>query len=299
LNKSNLISWLIVFLLLSAPALEAASQTVENLLKASEFVKRGDLLMNMNLWDDAEQEYWKAVELDYYNVRARKGLGDVYRKKKMFEKAIENYQIVINQQPDNEDVQYLISLSYYDNNQYEMAKIAAEKALQMNPDLAKAENLVRLSKAKQLEQKNELAILRQKELEALQRFSQIQKAKENALIGRFVPGWRLIQTAEPKPMWTGYAILGTTVGLFLGGYFLRSAGAKAYNEAAEALSLEIYQNRVDLGQSRYKVGGYLIDTGLGIFFLNMVDSFLLHGKIFGGGAQVKPSLPERERHKKY
>jgi len=299
LRARNLIYSLLIAVFLSPLSLVAELQSVENLFLAKEHVARGDQYMAMSLWDEAEQEYWKAVALEYANIEARRGLGDVYREKKMFEKAVENYQIVLNNQPDNVDIQYLISLSYYDNHQYELARSAANKALQMNPELAKAENLMRLSEEKLREQTNELQTLRQKEEAALASFRQIQEKKETAFIGSLIPGWRLIQTAEPRTMWTGYAILGATTGLLLGGHFLRSAGQSAYDEAATAISKEYYLDRVDLGQTRYKYGGYMVDAALGMIVLNLVDSFLLKGKIFGGRTRVKPSLPERERHTRY
>ena len=84
-----------------------------------------------------------------------------------------------------------------------------------------------------------------------------------------------------------------------GGYMLRSKGQSAYDEASIAQSREIYEDRVDLGQTRYKYGGYMMDAALGMFTLNLVDSFLLGGKIFGGHTRVKPSLPERDRKSRY
>lgn len=285
--------------LLPSATRAAPMQTVENLYLAEEHVSRAQQYMEMNLWDKAEQEFWKAIELDYDNSEARTGLGDVYRRKEMFDRAIENYQVVLNNQPNNTDIQYMISLSYYDNHQYELARIAAEKALQMNSELAKAENLVRLSETKQREQNQELQRIRQMEQVALERYRQIQETKEAAFVGKLVPGWRLIQTAEPNTMWRGYIILGSTAGLMLGGYFLRGMGADAYLEAETAPNLEYYQDRVDLGETRYKIGGYMIDAAIGIWVLNFVDSFLLDGKIFGGRTRVKPSLPERDRHTRY
>jgi tetratricopeptide (TPR) repeat protein len=299
LKAMNLI-YCLTFSLLAGPYLALAnSQTVENLYQAKWYVDRGDKYRDMNLWDEAEQEYWNAVAQDYFNIRARQGLGDVYRKKQMFDKAIENYQMVLNQQPTNVDIQYLISLSYYDNRQYELARVSAEKALQMNPELAKAENLVRLSESKQKEQELELQLLRQKETQALLNHRQIQERKENAFIGTFLPGWRLIQTAETRTMVPGYMILGGTVGFLIGGHFLRSSGQKNYDLAGKATSAVFYNYYADLGQKRYRAGGYMINIALGVFALNLVDSFLLKGKIFGGKTRVKPSLPERDRHKLY
>ncbi len=277
----------------------AQMQTVEQLYMAGQNVERAKKYEEMGLWDEAEREYWNAVSLDFNNISARKGLGDVYRRKEMFDKAIENYQMVLKQQPDNVDVQYLISLSYYDAHQYQKAREAAEKALQMNPDLAKAENLVRLSQVKNQEQQQAMTELRRKEETALQRYREVQEVKESALIGNFIPGWRLIQTAETRPMWTGYMILGTTAGMFLGGYMLRSAGQKSYDKAVKSLTREQYQSLVDTGQTRYRIGGYFIDAALGMTILNLVDSYLLDHRIFGGHTRVKPSLPERERHKPY
>jgi tetratricopeptide (TPR) repeat protein len=283
----------------SRAQLQNQGQTVKNLYLAAEHVSRGAQYAAMNLWDEAEQAYWEAVALDYDNSMARRGLGDVYREKKLFDQAIENYQIVLNNQPNNVDIQYLISLSYYDSHEYENARTASEKALQMNPELAKAENLVRLSEAKQQEQQQELLKLRQMEAVAIEKFRQEQEVKESAFIGKLVPGWRMIQTAETKQMWTGYAILGATAGLMFGGYMMRGKGQTAYDEASLALSREVYEDRADLGQSRYKVGGYMFNAALGIFALNLVDSFLLGGKLFGGKTRVKPSLPERDRVSRY
>ena len=118
-------------ILLAFPA-DSMAQTIENLYQASLHVARGDQYMSMSLWEEAEEEYWKAVELDYNNPSARKNLGDVYRQKGMYDKAIENYQIMLNQRPDDVEIQYQIALSYYDNHQYEKAITAAEKALNMN-----------------------------------------------------------------------------------------------------------------------------------------------------------------------
>jgi hypothetical protein len=171
--------------------------------------------------------------------------------------------------------------------------------LQMNPELAKAENLVRLSESKQKEQELEFQLLRQKETQALLTYRQIQERKENAFIGSFLPGWRLIQTAETRTMVPGYMILGGTAGLLIGGHFLRSSGQKNYDLAGKAKSAAFYNYYADLGQRRYRAGGYMINIALGTFALNLVDSVLLKGKIFGGKTRVKPSLPERDRHKLY
>ena len=249
----------------------------------------------MNLWEEGEEEFWQAVALDYNNPKARQGLGDVFRRKEKFEESIEQYQIVLNNEPNNVDIQHLISLSYFDNHQYEEASLAADKELQMNPELARADNLKRLSEDMQRKQQLELSALKQKEEAALQVFLQQQRVKESGFVAAFIPGWRLIQTAEPRTMWTGYTILGTTAGFFLGGYMLRSQGQKAYNQAVEGSSLEYYRDRVDVGQAKYKWGGYMMDAALGVFTLNLIDSFLLGGKIFSGRTRVKPSLPERER----
>lgn len=283
-----------------APQRAAAQmQTVEQLYQAGQSVDRAKKYQEMNLWDEAEREYWNAVAEDFNNIQARLGLGEVYRRKEMFDKAIENYQIVLKQQPDNVDVQYLISLSYYDAHQYAKAREAAEKALQMNPDLAKAENLVRLSEVKNQEQQQVMTELRRKEEAALVRYREVQDVKEAAPIGNFIPGWRLIQTAETRPMLTGYVILGATAGMLVAGHMLRSAGSKSYIKAGQSLTREQYQSLVDTGQTRYKIGGYLVDAALGITVLNLVDSFLLDHRIFGGRTRVKPSLPDRERHQTY
>ncbi|MBW7996765.1 MAG: tetratricopeptide repeat protein [Candidatus Glassbacteria bacterium] len=270
-------------------------QTVENLYLAAEHVARGKQYMAMNLWTEAEQEFWAAVGLDYGNSMARQGLGDVYREMKLYDQAIENYQIVLQNQPNNVDIQYQISLSYYDNHAYEKARVAAAKALQMNPELAKAENLVRLSEADLEEQRLEIQRLADIETAAIERFRQEQEVKESAFIGKIVPGWKMIQTGETRQKWTGYTILGATAGLLVGGWLLRGKGQTSYDEASMAISREVFQDRVDLGQTRYKVGGYMIDAAFGIFALNLVDSFLLGGRIFGGKTKVKPSLPERDR----
>ncbi len=299
MKARNLTCFLLLAVFLSSLGLAAPPQSVEDLFLAKEHAARGDQYMEINLWDEAEQEYWKAVAFDYANSKARQGLGDVYRRKEMYDKAVENYQIALDNQLHNVDIQYLISLSYYDSHQYELAGIAAKKALQMNPELAKAENLVRLSEAKQREQTMELDILRRKEEDALASFRQIQEEKEGVFVGSIIPGWRLIQTAESKTMWTGYAILGATAGMMLGGYFLRSAGQDVYDQAATAIGKEYYLDRVDLGQTRFKYGGYMIDAALCMFALNLADSFLFKGKIFGGRTRVKPSLPDRERHTRY
>lgn len=274
-------------------------QTVEQLYAAGQHVERARKYEQMNLWDDAEREYWNAVSLDFNNIHARLGLGEVYRRKEMFERAIENYQIALQQQPDNVEVQYLISLSYYDNHDYVKARESAEKALQMNPDLAKAENLVRLSEVKHQEQLQVMAELRNKEEAALELYRRLQEQKEAGLIGNFIPGWRLIQTAETGPMWTGYSILAVTAGLFMSGYMLRSAGASSFDKATQSLTREIYQSHVDTGLQRYRIGGYMVNAALGITLLNLVDSYLLDHRIFGGRTRVKPSLPERERHSRY
>ncbi|MBN2288121.1 MAG: tetratricopeptide repeat protein [Candidatus Glassbacteria bacterium] len=299
MKSSPLIPCLLLSVLLLAMPGTAAAQTIEQFYQASLYVQRGDQYTSMNLWDKAEEEYWKAVELDYNNIRARKGLGDVYRQKGMFTKAVENYQIMLNQRPDDVEIQYQIALSYYDNHEYQKAVAAAEKALNINPELSKADNLIRLSNDKYNDQQVENKLLLDKEKVALQNYRQVQELKEGAFIGKLVPGWRLIQTAETKSMWTGYTILGTTAAMLLGGYMLRSSGQKAYDQALEASSRKVYDNRVDLGERRYKYGGYMIDAALGLIVLNIMDSIMFKGKIFGGRTRVKPTIPERERNQTY
>ena len=283
----------LIFVLLLAGTLNA--QSIEKLYLSGEHVARGNQYMQMNLWDEAETEFWHAVEYDYLNIDARKGLGDVYRNKGMYERAIENYQIVVEQQPNNVDIQYQIALSYYDDFHFDKAIIAARKALEISPDLAKAENLSRLSEERMRQQGLVNEELKVKERQALQTYYQQQQKKEGSFVSALIPGWRMIQTGQGKTMWTGYTVLASTAALMIGGSRLRSAGAKAYTQAEETADIDVYQNRVDLGEKRYKYGGYMINIGLSIFALNMIDSFFFKGAIFGGGGKVDPSLPDRER----
>jgi len=289
---------ILLFMLLALPGFSPA-QTIEQLYQASLYVKRGDQYKNMNLWDKAANEYWNAVELDYKNIDARGGLGAVYQQKGQFNRAIENYQIVLSQRPDSVEIQYRIALCYYYNHQYTLARDAADKAQSLDQNFSSADNLIRFIEADSTARTVINDSLRQKEVIALQSFRQLQERKEGAFIGKLIPGWRLIQTAETRNMWTGYAILGSTAAMMLGGYMLRSSGQKAFTEALEATSRQVFANRADLGQRRYKYGGYMIDAAMGMVVLNMLDSFLFKGKIFGGRTRVKPTLPERERHKLY
>ncbi len=281
------------------PAMAAELQSITDLYQAREHVERGKKHLEMNLWEQAEQEYWQAVARDYLNLEARQALGDIFRKKSEFARAIEQYQLVLSQQPDNADIQYLVSLSYFDDGKFEEARTAAQKALAMKPDMAKAENLVRLSESKQQEQSTELQLIHQKELEALGRYRQQQELEEGALIGNFVPGWRLIQTGRAGQAAPGYLLLGGTAGMLVAGYFLRGAGAEAYTQAGAARTLALHDHYASLGYDRYRAGGYLVNAALGIFALNLVDSYLLGGKIFGARSRVRPSLPERPRHQPY
>ncbi|MEA2062054.1 MAG: hypothetical protein U9P14_00025 [Gemmatimonadota bacterium] len=276
------------------------AQTIEQLYKASIHVARGHQYMSMKLLEEAEKEFWKAVELDYNNLEARQGLGDVCRDNMLYDMAIENYQLVLDQQPDNVDIQYQIAQCHYANRDYDMAIIASQKTLSLDEQMTRAENIITQSRFFMAQQKIVNDSLLIKEQAALQIYKQEQESKEGAFVGKLLPGWRMIQTGTKKHKRIGYSILGATAAMMITGYQLRGGGQKAFDQAAETGYYEVFENRVDLGRRRYKIGNYFMNAAIGLIVVNLVDSFIFKGALLGGKIKpAKPRIPERSRDRPY
>ena len=103
--------------------------------QAGPLVLAGQKLLVRNKFDEAEQRFVKAVELDHKSIDAFTGLGELYFKKRNYQYSIESYRQVIklSKTPDSKVfVGLAVSLKKF--NQPGEAKKVLENGLEYYPD---------------------------------------------------------------------------------------------------------------------------------------------------------------------
>ncbi|MCW5961625.1 MAG: tetratricopeptide repeat protein [Pyrinomonadaceae bacterium] len=81
-------------------------------------------------YDDAISDLNNALQIEPNNVAFKAGLGDVYYAKKSYRDALNIYNEIVDQLPNNGNTYYSIANSYYNLGETELQKTAAEKAVQ-------------------------------------------------------------------------------------------------------------------------------------------------------------------------
>jgi tetratricopeptide (TPR) repeat protein len=78
----------------------------------------GSMADNKQKWDDAIENYKKAIELDDKYADAYYGLGGDYFQKGNFELELQNYEKAVQLAPDNADYQFYLANAYEDTGRY-------------------------------------------------------------------------------------------------------------------------------------------------------------------------------------
>lgn len=95
-------------------------------------VNNGVILIQDNKLDEAEQLFWRALQLDPRNISARMNFANVRRlKKDNVEASIEMLKSIIDQQPDNHLVHLMLTSSYQDNMKFIKALGHAQTAVEV------------------------------------------------------------------------------------------------------------------------------------------------------------------------
>jgi tetratricopeptide (TPR) repeat protein len=162
-----------------------------NMLKLAKVLSMGEEYLKEKKYYSAETEFNKALKLDEHNVRAIFGLGMVYtetndltkanhifeklvsldyafdpdhkhlfnkfgiqlRKQKMFSQGEQYYQKALQITADDDHLHYNIARLYYDMDKLEKARHHAARALELDPELEPAEQLVKVIEKKLEKQK--------------------------------------------------------------------------------------------------------------------------------------------------
>ncbi|WP_232012675.1 tetratricopeptide repeat protein [Vibrio aphrogenes] len=97
-------------------------------------VALGNLAINLNRLDEAEQHFKKSIEIEPIFIPAYVNLADVYRQKRQEQKAQDILVQALNIAPENASIYYAQAMSYVRNKQKPLAIPTLEKAIQLAPD---------------------------------------------------------------------------------------------------------------------------------------------------------------------
>ncbi len=116
------------------------------------YVRYGNFLFRVNRKEDAKEQFEKAESLDYQNPDLKLRLGLLYIEDKEFDKAIEEFQLILVGNPNNQKAKYYLALSYIEVGNYQEALNLLDT---ITPDM-EFYNESRVQKAFILEKKGDL-----------------------------------------------------------------------------------------------------------------------------------------------
>jgi tetratricopeptide (TPR) repeat protein len=107
-----------------------------SVMTAKEYIKRGNDFYNKGDYDNAIDEYTKAINLDRKNALVYFKRGYTYAKKGDYDNAITDYTITIKLEPKHIYTNYNLGIAYYKNGDYDNAIKWYTKAIKIGELLA-------------------------------------------------------------------------------------------------------------------------------------------------------------------
>ncbi|MFC1504632.1 tetratricopeptide repeat protein, partial [Spirochaetota bacterium] len=99
-------------------------------------IDKANAFFNRNEYDKAQEIYREAETDDPENAKIHYNIGNTYYKKKLYEKAIEEYNKALS--TDDPDFQakiyYNLGNAFYKTSQYDKAVLSYKKSLTIHPD---------------------------------------------------------------------------------------------------------------------------------------------------------------------
>lgn len=106
-------------------------------------VQAAEIYMDKHMDKDAESIFTRVLKLDPGAIDVYNSLGILYRRQGRYAKAVECYQNALLVIPDDEHIFYNLARAYADEKNWRPAREALKKALQINPELHEARNLLK------------------------------------------------------------------------------------------------------------------------------------------------------------
>ncbi|HIE43685.1 MAG TPA: tetratricopeptide repeat protein, partial [Candidatus Omnitrophica bacterium] len=109
-----------------------AKETLE-LIKSSVHLKKGIMARNRKRWDEAIEEYQKAIFWDAYSLRAYYRLAYAYAETGKLEEAASTYKQLRRLAPDYAQIHYNLGALYLKMGKLQAAKKELERSIELNP----------------------------------------------------------------------------------------------------------------------------------------------------------------------
>jgi tetratricopeptide (TPR) repeat protein len=90
-------------------------------LSLESYIRYGNFLFTVNRIEDAQEQFKKAEQLDSQNPDVKLRLGLLYLEERDYDKAIEEFNIVLIENPDDEMVKYYLALCYTETDRFDEA----------------------------------------------------------------------------------------------------------------------------------------------------------------------------------
>ena len=110
------------------------NETEENKIEAASHVKEGEAKLKEGHYEQAIEEFKKAIELDPDSADAHYSLGVAYLKTGARVEALDHLREAIRLRPDWVEAHYSLARAYYDFGDYKSAATSFEEALRLKPD---------------------------------------------------------------------------------------------------------------------------------------------------------------------
>ncbi len=123
-----------------------SSQLVENKIFAQKHLELAEIYCSYNRYDESLFEYNKSISLDPTNLEIRLKISNIYIKKNLFSKALDELQALKNEHPDYLPAWIALGMLYYSNGKVVEARMEWERVLLKDPKNEKALTYLNLSR---------------------------------------------------------------------------------------------------------------------------------------------------------
>ncbi len=104
-----------------------------SLMRASVHLKEGIILREKKKWEEAIEEYQKAIYWDHYTLKAYYRLAYAYAETKKIDEALATYLQLKEIAPDYADIHYNLGSLYLRTGKWENAREELQRAIELNP----------------------------------------------------------------------------------------------------------------------------------------------------------------------
>ncbi len=112
-------------------------KVAEDMNSPAVYKRIGEIYREQEKWDMAEKAYLTALAESSnpdFTLQVRNDLGQLYQRLKNWEKAIEQYEIILDNDPGEAEIHFQLGEAYYRNSEIARARAEWRNTVRINPD---------------------------------------------------------------------------------------------------------------------------------------------------------------------